>query len=218
MKPLKKSCPYSEIGNLILFPTYPTRPCPIEQSAPLDRARPTCSRSLQTLDTSNNADASVVMGVRRNAQAALTMRGRTGSYVTAAARTAFLPSFAITARFVFIPPNPPPKQRPVTETTSYHLLPKICLRWGNPVFLFSSGDSLAGHHPRWSRCGHGADLCTSCTFPRQVQHNWLKTEFEPIDRSEASCLHVKNVRGRVKIVWRRAPFFEASLWRESAHS
>jgi hypothetical protein len=69
----------------------------------------------------------------------------------------------------------------VTETTSYHLLPKAA-------------------------CGGEAN-----TAGRRLNS-------KSIDRSEASCLRVTDVRGRVKVVWQRAPFLEASLWRESAHS
>ena len=43
------------------------------------------------------------------------------------------------------------------------------------------------------------DNATSCIFPRQVgQHSWPTTEYKPIDRSEASCLRVTDVRGKGK--------------------
>ena len=47
--------------------------------------------------------------------------------------------------------------------------------------------------PAWA-----GDDATSCIFPRQVQHSWPKTELELIDRSEASCLRVTDVRGKGK--------------------
>ena len=43
------------------------------------------------------------------------------------------------------------------------------------------------------------DNVTSCIFPREVvQDSWPKTEYKPIDRSEASCLRVTDVRGKGK--------------------
>lgn len=47
--------------------------------------------------------------------------------------------------------------------------------------------------PAWA--GDGA---TSCMFPRQVELSWPKTEYKPIDKSEANCLRVSDVRGKGK--------------------
>jgi hypothetical protein len=55
------------------------------------------------------------------------------------------------------------------------------------------GDIVLGRIPEWA-----GDDATSCIFPRQVQDNWPKTEFKPIDSSEASCLRVTDVRGKGK--------------------
>jgi hypothetical protein len=47
--------------------------------------------------------------------------------------------------------------------------------------------------PTWA-----ADGATSCIFPRQIQNSWPKTEFKPIEKSEASCLRITDVRGKGK--------------------
>jgi hypothetical protein len=60
-----------------------------------------------------------------------------------------------------------------------------CTRRAEDVFM--------GRIPEWA-----GDDATSCIFPRQVQDNWPKTEFKPIDSSEASCLRVTDVRGKGK--------------------
>jgi hypothetical protein len=54
-------------------------------------------------------------------------------------------------------------------------------------------DIVMARIPAWA--GDGA---TSCIFPRQVQHNWPQTEHKPIDKSEAGCLRVTDVRGKGK--------------------
>jgi len=56
-----------------------------------------------------------------------------------------------------------------------------------------AGDVVMGRIPEWA-----GDNATSCLFPRQVQYSWPKTEFNPIDRSEASGLRVTDVRGKGK--------------------
>jgi hypothetical protein len=54
-------------------------------------------------------------------------------------------------------------------------------------------DIILSRIPAWA--GDGA---TSCIFPRQVQHSWPQTEHKAIDKSEASCLRVTDVRGKGK--------------------
>ncbi|KAH9023962.1 hypothetical protein EDB85DRAFT_2150804 [Lactarius pseudohatsudake] len=54
-------------------------------------------------------------------------------------------------------------------------------------------DIVLARVPAWA--GDGA---TSCMFPRQVKHSWPEIEYKPIDRSEASCLRITDVRGKGK--------------------
>jgi hypothetical protein len=54
-------------------------------------------------------------------------------------------------------------------------------------------DIILSRIPAWA-----GDRATSCIFPRQVQHSWPQTEHKPIDKSEASCLRVTDVRGKGK--------------------
>jgi hypothetical protein len=63
-------------------------------------------------------------------------------------------------------------------------------------------DVVMARIPSWA-----GDSATSCIFPRQVQNSWPKTEFRPIDKSEASCLRVTDVRGKGKgcVVARAVP-------------
>ena len=49
--------------------------------------------------------------------------------------------------------------------------------------------------PEWAGADEGA---TTCIFPRKVEQSWPKTEYKPIDRSQASCLRVTDVPGKGK--------------------
>jgi hypothetical protein len=80
------------------------------------------------------------------------------------------------------------------DLTAIKLLPED---GGSAAWLVANvrcaDDIVMARIPAWA--GDGA---TSCIFPRQVQTSWPKSEYKPIDRSEASCLRTTDVRGKGK--------------------
>jgi hypothetical protein len=89
------------------------------------------------------------------------------------------------------------------DLTTIKLLPED---GGSAAWLVANvrcaDDIVMARIPAWA-----ADGATSCIFPRQVQKSWPKTEFKPIEKSEASCLRITDVRGKGKgcVVARAVP-------------
>ncbi len=79
------------------------------------------------------------------------------------------------------------------DISTIKLLPERAAAAWLITHIRSAEDIVLARIPAWA--GNGA---TSCIFPRQVKHSWPRTEYKPIDESEASCLRVADVRGKGK--------------------
>ncbi len=79
------------------------------------------------------------------------------------------------------------------DISTMNLLPERAAAMSILTIIQHPGDFALARVPSW--IGNGA---TSCGFPRQVQDSMPKVEYQPILRSEASCLCVTDVRGKGK--------------------
>ncbi|KAH9071108.1 hypothetical protein EDB83DRAFT_2673840 [Lactarius deliciosus] len=79
------------------------------------------------------------------------------------------------------------------DISTIELLPEGAAAAWLIAHIRSAEDIVLARIPAWA--GDGA---TSCMFPRQVKHSWPEIEYKRIDRSEASCLRITDVRGKGK--------------------
>lgn len=80
------------------------------------------------------------------------------------------------------------------DLTTIKLLPED---GGSAAWLVANvrcaDDIVMARIPAWA-----GDDATSCIFPRQVQNSWPKSEYKPIEKSEAACLRITDVKGKGK--------------------
>ena len=79
------------------------------------------------------------------------------------------------------------------EAPAIKLLPESVATTWLTTNVRSAEDILFARIPAW-----GVQGVTTCIFPKVVAQSWPQTPYGPIDKAEASCLRVKNIRGKGK--------------------
>ena len=74
------------------------------------------------------------------------------------------------------------------SSSSFELLPETDAATWLTTHVQSTEDIMLSRIPAW-----GVEGVTTCIFPKVVALRWPSIVYEPIDKVETSCLHVRNI-------------------------